>query len=403
MKTKIILWIGVLFLLTAGAGCEKEGKVASEDVSTPQQQGGSDDTSIEEKEIPVELLETWKLAGFGNTAESTFKEAKPKDCKQCYTITFQKYGTITGTTFTNRFVGRCEVKAKTLHFEALRGSEFIEYFDGEKYAKALKKVTHFEILPNHKQLKLYYSDMKDFLLFYVKGNELPTAIPSELIGIWKLEGFGNTVDNTMKEAEPKDCEQCYTVTLREDGILTGHTSTNELMGTYIVNGRNFTMVFAGTEINELYDGKKYIDALNQVNQFEVFSEPRSMRLYYNGENNYLQFKQAHQLTGTRWQLAGIVDVKTGKIKPLAPKGAYWFKFISDIEAQGKSVVNILTINLLYPPFFNIETEVGDSHNGDAALFYRIIRSIESYTKEGNQLKFFYDKKQYYLLYKYSKS
>ncbi|WP_315303061.1 hypothetical protein [Tannerella forsythia] len=34
-----------------------------------------------------------------------------------------------------------------------------------------------------------------------------------------------------------------------------------------------------------------------------------------------------QLTGTRWELAGIVDAKTGKIPPLAPKGCYGFKFI----------------------------------------------------------------------------
>ncbi|BAR51278.1 hypothetical protein TFKS16_0997 [Tannerella forsythia KS16] len=41
-------------------------------------------------------------------------------------------------------------------------------------------------------------------------------------------------------------------------------------------------------------------------------------------------------------------------------------------------------------------------NGDAALFYRIIKTLESYTWEKNELKFFYDNKQHYLLYKYSK-
>ena len=46
-----------------------------------------------------------------------------------------------------------------------------------------------------------------------------------------------------------------------------------------------------------------------------------------------------QLTGTRWELAGIVDAKTGKITPLAPKGCYGFKFISETEAKGGTVLS----------------------------------------------------------------
>ncbi len=110
-----------------------------------------------------------------------------------------------------------------------------------------------------------------------------------------------------------------------------------------------------------------------------------------------------QLTGTQWELAGIVDAKTGKITPLAPKGSYWFKFISETKAQGRSVFNDMEVYLTTPPLINIVTMVGDNHNGDAALFYRIIKKLESYTWEKNELKFFYDNKQYYLLYKYSKS
>ena len=108
-----------------------------------------------------------------------------------------------------------------------------------------------------------------------------------------------------------------------------------------------------------------------------------------------------QLTGTRWELAGIVDAKTGKITPLAPKGSYWFKFISETKAQGRSVFNDMEVYLTTPPHIDIVTKVGDDHNGDAALFYRIIMTLESYTWEKNELKFFYDNKQHYLLYKYS--
>ncbi|MDO5665078.1 MAG: hypothetical protein Q4G63_07470 [Bacteroidia bacterium] len=38
-----------------------------------------------------------------------------------------------------------------------------------------------------------------------------------------------------------------------------------------------------------------------------------------------------KLTGTRWELAGIMDVKMNQLKKLTPEGAYWFKFISETE------------------------------------------------------------------------
>ena len=66
------------------------------------------------------------------------------------------------------------------------------------------------------------------------------------------------------------------------------------------------------------------------------------------------------------------------------------------------MLNQMTVHLTIPPFIGIVTMIGDEENGDAALFYRIIKTLESYTWEKNELKFFYDNKQYYLLYKYSK-
>ena len=96
------------------------------------------------------------------------------------------------------------------------------------------------------------------------------------------------------------------------------------------------------------------------------------------------YKVPTQLTGTRWELAGIVDAKTGKITPLAPKGCYGFKFISETEAKGGTVLNQMTVHLTTPPFIGIVTMIGDEENGDAALFYRIIKTLKSYTVEEKQ-------------------
>ena len=89
------------------------------------------------------------------------------------------------------------------------------------------------------------------------------------------------------------------------------------------------------------------------------------------ENNH---KSPSQLTGTRWEFAGIVDAKTGIITPLAPKDCYWFTFISETKAQGRSVINVMEVYLTDPPIIGIVTEAWDDQNGDAALFYSIIRT-----------------------------
>ncbi len=106
---------------------------------------------------------------------------------------------------------------------------------------------------------------------------------------WKLYGFGNTTDNTLREAEPKDCNICYTISFREDGTITGHTSTNEIRGQYLIKGRKLNfMELVGTEIKEIFDGDKYVEVLHQVEQFEIISE--QLKLYY-GNTNYLLFKK----------------------------------------------------------------------------------------------------------------
>ena len=141
MKPKTILFTVIaLFLLTGGTGCEKE----------------------KEEQAPAELYGTWKLAGFGNTADNTFREAEPKDCEKCYTMTFLKDGTITGHTSTNEIGGEYRIKGGNLDFLRLGGTEINELFDGQDYVEALYKVNRFEIIS--KQLELYYGDT-DYLLF----------------------------------------------------------------------------------------------------------------------------------------------------------------------------------------------------------------------------------------------
>lgn len=106
---------------------------------------------------------------------------------------------------------------------------------------------------------------------------------------WKLYGFGNTADGTLQQAEPTNCDNCYTIMFGEDGKFKGHTSTNAIEGKYRVKGVDINFFeIGGTKINELLDGQKYVEALPQVNHFEMASE--QLKLYY-GDASYLLFKK----------------------------------------------------------------------------------------------------------------
>lgn len=111
-----------------------------------------------------------------------------------------------------------------------------------------------------------------------------------LIGSWKCLGFGNTQTGTFKEIEPQNCEECYILNFKENDTVTGHTSTNQVMGIYEIapslKQLSFTR-FGGTEINELFDGKKYVEAILKVHSYEI-NEQGDLLLFY--DNNYLIYK-----------------------------------------------------------------------------------------------------------------
>ena len=137
MKTKFILWIGFLCLLLIAGGCGKD--------------------------TPSELLGTWKLIGFGNLEGNIVTEAEPKDCLECYTITFQKDGILTGFTATNATYGKYNVQGKQIKIERFSIKTLVnELFDGPRFVEDVRKVTRYEIVS--KQLRLYYNEDKDYLL-----------------------------------------------------------------------------------------------------------------------------------------------------------------------------------------------------------------------------------------------
>jgi hypothetical protein len=118
------------------------------------------------------------------------------------------------------------------------------------------------------------------------------------------------------------------------------------------------------------------------------------------ENN--ESNEPIALKGTKWKLTGIVDVQTGVLKELEPKDCercYTLEFKTDSVAYGYSVLNETCLTLSSKPIMGCMTEIGDSHIGDAQLFYDVIQILDSCTITKNELKFFYNEKKKYLLYK----
>jgi hypothetical protein len=109
------------------------------------------------------------------------------------------------------------------------------------------------------------------------------------------------------------------------------------------------------------------------------------------------------LKDTKWKLAGMVEAKTGELKELEPKDCetcYTLEFYNDTMATGRSSINIIGVILSRKSqIIFVMTEAYDHENGDIQLFYDLLEKVDSYSVEENELKFFYNNEQNYLLYK----
>ena len=123
------------------------------------------------------------------------------------------------------------------------------------------------------------------------GCKEDSEINQSIVGTWKCEGFGDTKTNNVKEIEPKDCDNCYTLTFEEDGTLSGRSILNTLSGEYEISDKeiNFTSYFL-TEIGEINeDGTKFTDVFaKKIFQCEI--KKLTLKLFYS-ETEFLLFNR----------------------------------------------------------------------------------------------------------------
>lgn len=106
---------------------------------------------------------------------------------------------------------------------------------------------------------------------------------------WKLQGFYDSRNQKLEQPKPDNCSECYVIKFG-DIDWKGRSSTNVLFGHYIVDLQKRTLKFTdinSTEINELYDGHKYMLILKSVFSFEL--KENQLKLLYDTQGDYLIF------------------------------------------------------------------------------------------------------------------
>jgi hypothetical protein len=114
-------------------------------------------------DVPIPLNGTqWKLKGAVNAETGKLKEFEPKDCTECFTLTFHSDHEASGLSII------MDVEIDLLNLDPTRPIEMIYYDeggypDGENFRVAILRVESFTV--TSKELKLYYNNKTEYLLF----------------------------------------------------------------------------------------------------------------------------------------------------------------------------------------------------------------------------------------------
>ena len=139
------------------------------------------------------------------------------------------------------------------------------------------------------------------------GNNIPNlSRSSEILGTWKLIGFGNVSTNTLEEVESRNCERCFTISFWRDGIFTANSSENMVWGSFQVkNTRVNIRNWSELGIGESNKGKSYVAAIHKMTRFEFTS--KRLRLYYGDERRFLLFAESENRNESESQLNKILE------------------------------------------------------------------------------------------------
>jgi hypothetical protein len=112
---------------------------------------------------------TWKLLGFADLSDSTFKYAEPQN-EFSYKLRFETDSTFTGTSSTNEIFGDYffDLELGTIEIIFMWGSKRREEYDGELYWESVKLIETYSI--TEYGLHLYFHSGSQYLLYIPLGH-----------------------------------------------------------------------------------------------------------------------------------------------------------------------------------------------------------------------------------------
>lgn len=107
---------------------------------------------------------------------------------------------------------------------------------------------------------------------------------------WRLTNIVDITNGVTRTPNPNSSD-CYLLYFDTDSTLQVKSSVNTLQGFYRLDFKTMKIRIndlGGTKINELYDGKLFIECLTSSKNFAIKKD--SLILYYN-EKDYLIFNE----------------------------------------------------------------------------------------------------------------
>ena len=209
-----------------------------------------------------------------------------------YTLTFRPDSTFYGRDVSGRYT----LTDSTLHITLADINEAVLTKLSQRLRNALRHIDRFEIDTAYHSLKIYYASGRRYLYFSsLSPDPNPTPRPlrpvtSYLLHHWRLAGFGRTSDGSLTPVAPTGDDR-FSLIFLEERTWTGCASTHRLSGTFRTDEPFVALAFdpKPTTAGESALGRRYIDALRQVEWFRPSLDQDSLRLYYSDNDDYLLF------------------------------------------------------------------------------------------------------------------
>ena len=317
MKKGAVATLCVLFFTVLGCGEKSLVKNSDENDGNPFEVNCEEMTSLKGS--------VWKLAGYVN-AQGVLKEIGPKDCENCHTLWFDTDYTVTVISIQQRF----KLDLSNLNPFAVEIDKMLrcwiydkdgkEYCDLEGFENSI--VTTGSWSATCDELKLFQHYLKADGEVYIPGAHLlfkriDRDPPTTLRGTkWKLEGIVDTQTGELIELEPKNCDECYTLSFWGDFVISSKSiNFNQALSLLNLDLERDPIIWQGFEDDPDYpltpfyeetwyddihfggDGKTYEDSWLfrcgiAYTKSHEFTSDGKLKLFfvYQGKKYYLLFK-----------------------------------------------------------------------------------------------------------------